>query len=185
MKELKNDESGFTLVEVIIVMAVAAILAGTAYSGISMLSAGNAKKAATKFDSYLSTLQTDNLTKKDKEYMYLYVDADGKSQILYSESDMSSRSDVVSAAGATDARVHEVAQDGISVMLNATDKTNSGSSQIDKTDGVLKISFDKSTGAFSCSSKGSDGRFYDEISFGGSSVVHAKLVKATGKHFVK
>jgi hypothetical protein len=51
----------------------------------------------------------------------------------------------------------------------------------------IKIGYSKSTGAFKCCNNGNDsaGDFYNEIQLKGKETFSVKLIKATGKHFVK
>lgn len=72
------------------------------------------------------------------------------------------------------------------VDFTATSGSNSVNSK-DTSDLVIKISFDKASGAFKCCKKADDAAgstFYKEISFKGRGTTSygVKLVKDTGKH---
>lgn len=187
MRQIRKNQSGFTLVEMIIVIAIAAILAGIAGASFGAIRAGNAAKSASKFDSKLSTTQTTNMTKEGKTFLYVYQDSNGIQAVVVTADTanpdgFTTRNQVTSAVAAGNASATKIGGSKVSVSA-----TGSGSSLTLNTSNMLKIGFDKATGAFTRSNLGaaSDTTFYDEISFSGSEVFKVKLVKATGKHFVR
>ena len=65
MKRWKECEDGFTMVEMIITIAISAILVGTVITAFGYLNSGNAKRSAARFNSKLTTAQTETMMLKD------------------------------------------------------------------------------------------------------------------------
>ena len=57
-KRLKDDNAGYSLVEMIIVLAIVAVVSAMAIVSITMIHSAKAKEAAVTFDSEVSTLIT-------------------------------------------------------------------------------------------------------------------------------
>lgn len=176
-KKWKECEAGFTLVEMIITIAIMAVLAGASVTAVGMIASGNAKRSAARFNSQLTTAQTDTMMKKDQVFLYLYDDEGVKSVVstnkyadrsaldggLISESPKD-----VGGAGVT---VKATAEDGSSIIL---DDTN-----------MMKFAFVKASGAYEfVKTSDSDTKFYSEIQFSGRGNYKVTLVKMTGKHVV-
>ncbi len=72
-KNLKNNNSGYTLVEMIIVLAIIAVLSMAAGISITLINSAKAKEASVTFDSEVATLIT-----KSKNTVCTYdADSDG------------------------------------------------------------------------------------------------------------
>lgn len=186
MKQWQKQEDGFTLIEMIITVAISAILVGSAVAAFGYISAGNAKRSASRFNARLSTAQTETMMKKDPVYMYLYKDGKGPKVVL-SKNDYSSASALVGAVNAHTETVTEVGGSGVDVVA----ATETGSTDPAKTytlsdisNNMIKIAFDKATGAYKCVNSGASGdsRFFVEIRFSGRENYTVTLVQKTGKH---
>lgn len=177
IKKWKECEAGFTMVEMIITVAIMAILAGASVTAVGMIASGNAKRSAARFNSQLTTVQTETMMKKDPVYLYLYDDNGVKSVVSknsYADrsalnSGLSSESpNDVGGAGVT---VKATADDGSTVTLDGTN--------------MMKFAFIKASGAYQyAKTSDSDTKFYPEIKFSGRGNYKVTLVKMTGKHVV-
>ena len=76
MQRGSRDERGFTMVEMIITIAIMAILAGIIGGAYSIIKSGNASKSTSRFLGRLDTTQVENMTKKGTTYLYLFKDSD-------------------------------------------------------------------------------------------------------------
>lgn len=84
-REKKSKNAGFSLVELIVVVAVIAICAGGVGIGINYLTYANSKKAAIKIDTELTEVRLLDMSKSQKTYIYLAADAGGDIYIRRSE----------------------------------------------------------------------------------------------------
>ena len=74
---MRKDNGGFSLIEMIIVIAIAAILTGSSFTMVRSIAYANTKKAS---ETVLSTLDTQRITamsKKGNWYVYIYHLSDG------------------------------------------------------------------------------------------------------------
>lgn len=69
----KNDHKGFSLVEMIIVIAIIGIMAGISIRVIGYISLANSEKAAKTFVGALGKLQAKAMSKAEKTYLYIYM----------------------------------------------------------------------------------------------------------------
>ena len=98
MQRGSRDERGFTMVEMIITIAIMAILAGIIGGAYSIIKSGNASKSTSRFLGRLDTTQVENMTKKGTTYLYLFKDSDGVQTLMYNDgtdTGLNSQSDVI------------------------------------------------------------------------------------------
>lgn len=69
---MDNHNEGFSLVEVLIVVAILAIMSAGVTAGLGYLNMANASKCVTKIDSGISLLKTKNMAEAVPTYMHLY-----------------------------------------------------------------------------------------------------------------
>lgn len=166
---LKLDKKGFSLIEVIICMAIMAILTVSAFSLSSHIKYANTKKCVKQLNQKLETARMTSMSKAGNWQLYLYR-KDG--DLYYYLSD-----------GAL-VRENGNKLGGKKVRLYYTKKGAAETELKDLNSSLVQIQFSKSTGAF--------------IANGGSSVYESlrvatesskgytiKLVEKTGKHILK
>lgn len=71
------NSSGFSLVEMIVVVAVVGILAGASLTMMGHIHYANVQTAVETLDSELDKLQVNSMSKADKPYVYVYEMSDG------------------------------------------------------------------------------------------------------------
>ncbi len=74
---MKTNQKGMSLIEIIIVIALVGILAGTSVTLIGHVHYANTKKTVESMDSALDKLQVNSMSKQDKTYLYIYKLSDG------------------------------------------------------------------------------------------------------------
>lgn len=75
---LSMNDNGYSLIELIIVMAIISILAVFSFNGIQYLDNGNSKKAVSEIDKSLNKVRLESMSKIDKKYaLVLSKEVDG------------------------------------------------------------------------------------------------------------
>lgn len=180
----KAWESGFTLVELIITIAIMAILSTVVVVGFGTIGQANARKTAQKIDGKISTLQTSSMTKAGQPYLYIYKDSSGyKGLIYYGTKDDPSSKDGYSKLSDIPADVRSESFDIPGDSVKITDQGNT-----ELSGGMIKLGFDKSIGrvkvADLTSSENDEaaGMSLTSIRLDGRSDYHIDIVTSTGKH---
>lgn len=178
MKRWKECEDGFTMVEMIITIAISAILVGTAVATFGYINSGNAKRSAARFNSKLNTAQTETMMLEKPTYLYLYKVSDGSVKCILLKDNCQTRNDLNSKL--TGLTPTDVGGSGVSVRA----KIEGGGTYTLGDNNMIKVAFDKASGAYKTANFGDDTNsdFYNEIEFSGRQKFKVSLVKMTGKH---
>ncbi len=162
-----RNNKGFTLIELIIVMAIVGILSVGSYFGANMLGLGSAKSTVSRINSMLDYVQVENMT-KNKTYYLIISEAGGH----YSLSVMAG-TQVISEEQLELVRgeIKYTTKDGATHLVSGVPAPGV----------TAKICFKKDTGGVATNSGEVITRI--EVSSAGSSyAIH--LVEATGKHYI-
>lgn len=78
MKQMrtKHNNKGFSLVELIVVIAIMAIAVGTLTLSVSLVTGSEAKKAFRKIESLIDEARTGSMSRFDEEFTIQYCDKD-------------------------------------------------------------------------------------------------------------
>lgn len=187
MKKRQGLQAGFTLVEMIVVMAIMAILAGAAVTGLSMIRAGNAKKAAARFASALQEAQVETMSKKDAVYLYLYRDSSDKWIAVTSKKKYDGLTALLNAPAA-EKKDREVGDRGVSITFQQGGSKTLGNAS----NSMIRIVFKRENGTYNVTQSGAfsnsgltSNDFISEIFFKGKGSFRVKMVKDTGKFFIE
>lgn len=163
----RDNNKGFSMVELIITVAIMAILTGSFVSAAGYLKYANAKAGAKKINTELSELRIDSMSKMNTPYMYLYNIGGSTYMKVVSGKD----ADKAIENGLLDTNTTKLGNSQIEVFCDGT-KITEGT--------PTKIYMDKSTGAFiSCPKE------IKVASIDGHNTYVIKLVKSTGRHYME
>lgn len=163
----KNDNKGFSMVELIITIAIMAILTGSFVGAAGYLKYANAKAGAKKINTELSELRIDSMSKMNTPYMYLY-NIDGTTYMKVVTGD---RADKAKENGLLDKNTTKIGNSQVTVSCDGTKITDGQ---------TVTITMDKSTGAFLSSPQK-----IEVASVDGKNSYVIKLVKSTGRHYIE
>lgn len=79
----KNKNAGFSLVEIIVVLAIMAVLVGMSATGISLLFSRDAEKCALEIESGLEKLRTYTMSKKGNWHMEIKKESSDYIMTIY------------------------------------------------------------------------------------------------------
>ncbi|MCD7708714.1 MAG: prepilin-type N-terminal cleavage/methylation domain-containing protein [Clostridiales bacterium] len=176
-KMWKENQKGFSLVEMIIVIAIAAILAGAAIGMTSQLRYANTKKVVDTIDDAITRLQVTAMSQEDMPYLYIY-ECDGNVYMKTTTTELTSYNGTVldkSGTKLTNSNIKVYSQTADEASTESTDGSVSGT-QVSGTD-FIKV-------AYTRSSTFSDKTSTEYITVVGSHTSQIHLVTDTGKHFV-
>lgn len=157
MKSTKN--SGFTLMELLLIIVIMGIAASFFYLSVSNVGASSARKAASEVNYLISRCRSACLSRAGESYIELKAQADG---IIADYYEGGEKADSVSLGGSR-----------VSCTYNGTNEL---------TDAGIKISFQRSTGA---EKTGGGYTTVSSLEFtGGGAVYKVHIEPATGSHGV-
>jgi prepilin-type N-terminal cleavage/methylation domain-containing protein len=170
-----EDNRGFSMVEIIVTIAILVILAATAIRSIAYLNHGNAKKCMGQLESTLDRVQSETLGKETTPYLYVFKSDKGYRMVTSTNKNLT---------WAELNSMTSTALGGNNLKLTAKNMVTASGTKInsDLSGGeVLRLGFQKSTGAFLSDS-------YCEsivLTGNGGSTRTLYLVERTGKHYVE
>lgn len=162
----KNRNKGFSMIELIIVIAIIGIFSALATMGFGYLQSGNVKSAARNIDATLSKLKLDTMKQSNQPVMYIYKK--GSDYYMYCTAN------AFSVPGVGEAAVGQKIGNS-NVSITATGGSGSPSSG-----NGIQISFNKGSGTF----KSNYDHIYVTHSDGGGITYDIEMIKETGKHFI-
>lgn len=164
---MKRNSAGFTLVELVVTVAILGVLVGITSMSISTVFSARARRCATEIDAYLSMCRVNSMSRAGDIKMKLYADEDGSIRGRYFENDIEK-----DAAVFSDARVTvEYTVGGVPIPLTS--------------EYPLTLAFNRSTGGLMPQNPSGDVPVYcTAISISSSRTYVITLIPSTGNHFI-
>lgn len=169
---MKKDHRGFSLVELIIVIAIAGILVGASTTMMGHIRYANAKKAVETVSDMLDRQRINSMTRQGTQYLYIYRLNDG-----YYMKVLNLSLDAYNASFLDDSGV-KICGENMTVSSQLAGGTPAA---LGRQSGIIRIVF-KRSGALK--TDGSDATTADQIIFTGSSTHTITLYSETGKHAI-
>lgn len=170
---MKKDQRGFSMVELIVVIAIVGILMGASVSLIGHIRAANIQKAVETVSDMLDRQRINTMTKQGTQYLYIYRLDDGYYMKVVSDK-LDAYDEGLLGSGGT-----KICSDSIAITM----QKGSGSIEtMQRKSQVIRIVFKKS-GSLNMDS--GNGTTYDHIIFTGSGTCTIELFAATGKHAIQ
>ncbi len=172
---MRRDRRGFSMVELIVVIAILGILAGTSVTLFGHIRYANIKKAVETVSDRLDRQRIMSMSRQGTQYLYIYRMSDG-----YYMKSLSVKLDAYDAAYlATDA--DKIC--GKNIDISGEDSTGTVTPLASESS-LIRIVFKKS-GVLNVSTEDNSGTNVRGIVFSGSSTYCIRLIPETGKHLIE
>ncbi|SFR68426.1 prepilin-type N-terminal cleavage/methylation domain-containing protein [Anaeromicropila populeti] len=165
---MKNSK-GFSLIELIIVIAILAILSTGAVAGLSKIRYANTKKCANELNTLIEKGRMQAMSKAGTWYLYVYKTSDGVYYKITKETTTPTDGNLLAGNSIS----IKFQKDGASSEETLTAGSN-----------PIKLKFSKNTGGLLEESVTGGAAYYKYIKVIGSSTYKIELNKLTGKHFL-
>lgn len=170
---MRKDNRGFSLVEMIIVIAIAAILAGASATMVRQISFANTEKAAETIATTLDRERITAMSKAGNGYIYIYQLDDG-----YYMKTLHGVSLDAYDASFLDNSGHKICSNRIEIYKDSTSGTKVEGSNI------IRIHYTK-TGVFADTNVFSGTEVEGRIVVTGVGTRTLSLIKTTGKNYLE
>lgn len=154
------NNKGFSLIELVIVIAIMAIVTAGSIAGFGYLRLADSKKCTMSVDESIETLYSQTMAKANKPYMYLY-ELNGDTYVK-----------ITSSSFVKDTDAKKVGNSSIPVVVDGKDLSSVPG-------GVVKIGYSRSDGAFDTPTSNM------KIVVGTSKKYTINIVSNTGRHYVQ
>lgn len=160
----KNRHKGFSMMELIVVIAIIGLFTGLSSIGLQYIQAGNIKSTAKSIDSNLTKLRLDTMRKAEKPIMYLYKVGDDYYMLCTTDDSVARDRNNGTHIGNSNTKI-------------TVDGTVLGSTE-------MKVKFKKGSGAFADDSDARSSILVEKKNGKGTSY-KIILVPDTGKHYME
>lgn len=185
--DLRRNDRGFSLIEMIVVVLIIAIAAGAAIMSLSVALRANTTRAATELSSVISEARLEAMSRPSGsvELRVYQSSSDGKFYVDIVMEKAGKANTTGTSSGGSEKLIESKAVASGSVSLSAYDSSaaNGRSAEI-KGNSSAVIKFDKSSGRLSSFEVGT-GSGYDSIVISGAKTSTVRIAKMTGRSYVE
>lgn len=187
---MKKDNRGFSLVELIVVIAIMAVMVGILVFSMSILTGAQARECAQKVSSQLDSTKTGSMSRYDETMELSYLEKDSIEEVnsdgFYTKSSVYSINKYAAGYEITEPVYRKVGTSKVKVTVYLKD----GSSyEIGKDAGnTITVGFNRASGAFNKAivNGSATTTYFDYITFeSGIKTYTIVMVPETGKHTVQ
>ena len=186
---MKNN-AGFSLVELIVVIAIMAMLIGVIALGYSSIAGTDAKECASDLNTYLAETKTGTLG-KDYQELKIYADATTNEKkvdfvIYHYQEDPANPGNVLPEMMPEVIRTETVGKSSVEITCNFSD--SNPPIAIDSAGNSVTLAFNRASGAFEHAKIDDIQTTYDCVLITiqkGSRVYTIELIPTTGKHRIQ
>lgn len=170
---MKKDQRGFSLVELIVVIAIIGVLAGGTVTLISHIQYANTQRAVQAVSDMLNRTRITSMSRQGPQYLYIYRLDDGY-YMKVCDSVLDAYDDSKLGSGGI-----KICSDSISISMNL-----SGGSPValQRRNQVIRVAY-KRSGVLN-TNIASGGSNADQIIFNGNGTFTIQIYANTGKHAV-
>ncbi|WP_455716469.1 type II secretion system protein [Anaerosporobacter sp.] len=161
---MRKDNHGFTMIEVLVVIAILVILTTGISLGLNSVVSANVNKATKTIDAQMKKLRFTTLSREDNYSLFIYKKGGTNYYEIAPSSTAVNKLKDGTKLGKKEMKIQYVA-DGIMQTVGDDNK-------------YIKITYNRSDGTFNCN--------YTKIEFiAGGKNKQILLVNATGRHFIR
>ena len=166
-----KSQRGMSLVEIIIVIAIAGILTGASVMMFGHIRYANTQKVVETVDTALSQLRASTMSREGRQYLYIYRLSDGCYMKLLADGTVTE----VGQSGVLD-------EDGTKLCGRGTEILRGDGTAVEG-DEFIRVVYTKS-GLFGTGAGSVPGINTDSIVIRGSGTYTIHLVSETGRHYI-
>lgn len=170
---MKNDQRGFSIVELVVVIAIVGILVGASVSLLGYLQYANNQKAVESVSDMLDRMRITSMSRQGPQYLYIYRLDDGYYMKL-SDVLLDAYNDAALGSDGT-----KICSNKIAISMN---KAGGTPVELQRRNQVIRIVF-KRSGVLNVDTA-SGGSNADQIIFTSNTTYTIQIYSSTGKHAI-
>jgi prepilin-type N-terminal cleavage/methylation domain-containing protein len=169
---MNKDDSGFTLIELIVTIVILVIISSGAVVGIRTVRYADTIRISKNINSVMDKIKLDNMTKDKKQYMFLYMLNDSLYLKAVNQEDVS----------LPDCNADTGKKLGESMKVFYKKPSDTDETEL-LNNNLICISFNRSTGAFTDDSYAEAYEYIKLINSGKTATIFCS--KDTGRYYIK
>lgn len=171
---MKKDQRGFSVVELVVVIAIIGVIVGASVSLLGYLRYANNQKAVETVSDMLGRMRITSMSRQGPQYLYIYRLNDGDYYMKLTNVLLDTYDDAALGSGGT-----KICSSGIAISMNMTGGTPV---ELQRQNQVIRIVY-KRNGVLNTDTA-SGGSNADQIIFTSNTTYTIRIYTNTGKHAI-